>query len=595
MSGRTLADMGRRTGFRLFAAGAACLAMALAPATASAHPLGNFTINHYAALTIRPDGIAVDLVIDMAEIPAFQERQTMDSDGDGSVSDVEGTSWAAGACVTLEANLQLARGGAPLALTPGPSSVGFPPGAGGLSTLRLECAYEAPLTTPISGPTVITFADTSYTERIGWREILAAGDGTIVDTHGLPSTSPSQKLTAYPAELIKVPLDIRSATVHVRPAPAGRAASGAPTGSSAPVGAGPISSTPGGGVAGAAAVPGGVAADLPDIFRTTDLTPLVILGSLLTAVVIGAGHALTPGHGKTLMAAYLVGSRGTAVHAVGLGLSVAVSHTIGILTLALIIVGAGSILPPDVVYRVTPVVAGASIIAIGGWMLFNEVRRRRTGRSLVTVGEGPGAHEHAPIHEHAPVLARAAEPSTPVGHEHGDGEHRHDHDGLSDAPHGHDHQALGHHDQPHDHDHPHDPEASPAHAEPVAGEHSHGGIRHSHLPPAGTTLSWRGLFVLGLAGGLIPSTSALLILLGSIAAGRPAFGLVLVVAFGLGMAAVMTGVGLAMIVARTRLDRMPSRSSLGRLAAIAPLVASIAVLGLGVVLTWQAVAGTPVL
>jgi ABC-type nickel/cobalt efflux system permease component RcnA len=101
--------------------------------------------------------------------------------------------------------------------------------------------------------------------------------------------------------------------------------------------------------------------------------------------------------------------------------------------------------------------------------------------------------------------------------------------------------------------------------------------------------------VLGLAGGLIPSTSALIILLGAIAAGRPAFGLVLVIAFGVGMAAVMTGVGLAMIVARTRLNRMPSRSSLGRLAAAAPLVASIAVVALGSWLTWEAVAGTPVL
>jgi ABC-type nickel/cobalt efflux system permease component RcnA len=125
--------------------------------------------------------------------------------------------------------------------------------------------------------------------------------------------------------------------------------------------------------------------------------------------------------------------------------------------------------------------------------------------------------------------------------------------------------------------------------------HSHGGVRHTHLPPTGSSLSWRGLFALGLAGGLIPSTSALLILLGSMAAGRAAFGLVLVVAFGLGMALVMSTVGLAMILARSRLDRMPSRSALGRLAAVAPLLASVAVLTLGVVLTWQAVAGRPVL
>jgi ABC-type nickel/cobalt efflux system permease component RcnA len=125
--------------------------------------------------------------------------------------------------------------------------------------------------------------------------------------------------------------------------------------------------------------------------------------------------------------------------------------------------------------------------------------------------------------------------------------------------------------------------------------HSHGGARHSHLPASGRSLTWRGLFVLGLAGGLIPSTSALIILLGSIAAGRPAFGLLLVVAFGAGMAAVMTGVGIVMIVARTRLDRMPSRSSLGRLATAAPLLASVAVFGLGIVLTVQAIAGRPVL
>jgi ABC-type nickel/cobalt efflux system permease component RcnA len=291
-----------------------------------------------------------------------------------------------------------------------------------------------------------------------------------------------------------------------------------------------------GGVAGAVpggvtgAVPGGVAAELPASFRATDLTAIVVLGSIATAVAIGALHALTPGHGKTLMAAYLVGTRGTAVHAVGLGLSVAVSHTLGILALALLVVGAGSALPPDVVYRVTPVVAGVSIVAIGGWMLIAEVRRRTRGARLARAH----AHEHEDEHDHH-------------------------------------HGANG------------------------AGVHSHGGAAHSHLPTVGRTLTWRGLFVLGLAGGLVPSTSALIILLGSIAAGRPAFGLVLVAAFGVGMAAVMTGVGLVMIVARTRLDRMPRRSSLGRLAAAAPLVASVAVLVLGSFLTWQAVAGAPIL
>jgi len=546
--------MGRRSALRPLVATVVVGAGLLLPATAAAHPLGNFTINHFAGLTIGTDRIDLDVVIDMAEIPAFQERQAMDADGDGSVADDEAATWATGACATLATSLRLTVNGAAASLAPGASSVEFPPGAGGLSTLRLSCAYRSPLGTAIAGPTTVTFADDSYAERIGWREIVADARGTILATNGLPATSPSHRLTAYPADLIATPLDIRSATIEVRPDPAAAAPTPAPSvvPPTAAAGAGPIGTAPGGagtaGPAGVGAVPGGVAAELPDIFRTADLTPFVILASLLTAVVVGAGHALTPGHGKTLMAAYLVGSRGRAIHAVGLGLSVAVSHTLGILALALVIVGAGGVLPPDVVYRVTPVIAGASIVAIGGWMLGGEVRRRR---AVPTAGP-PAA---APEHEHA----------------------------AGDHPH---HDRVHAHEE---HSHPH------RDGGPTPGEHSHGGVRHSHLPPAGATLSWRGLFVLGLAGGLIPSTSALLILLGSIAAGRPAFGLVLVVAFGIGMAAVMTGVGLAMIVARTRLDRMPSRSSLGRLAAVAPLVASVAVVSLGVVLTWQALAGTPVL
>jgi nickel/cobalt exporter len=567
--------MGRRLAIRILAAALALSAGLLLPASVTAHPLGNFTINHYAGLSIAPDRVDLDIVIDMAEIPAFQERQTMDTDGDGSVADDEGATWATGTCVALTSKLELRRDGAVLALESGASSVGFPSGAGGLSTLRLECGFSAPLSPAIGGVGAISFSDGSYPERIGWREIVATGSGMLLETNGLPTTSPSQKLTAYPANLIATPLDIRSASIGVRPDPAGIRPS--PPAATAAPGAvrGQVATNGAGGPLPAGAVPGGVAADLPDIFRTTNLTPFVVFASLLTALVIGAGHALTPGHGKTLMAAYLVGSRGTAVHAVGLGLSVAVSHTLGILALAVVIVGAGSILPPDVVYRVTPVVAGTSIVAIGGWMLVNEIRRR-LGRVQVLAVEvavvaQPHGHDHRGGHELGVGDMGAPEHVHRGAHEDGD---EHDHE----ASHDHHHAAA----------HDHDPAAD-------LGAHSHGGVRHTHLPLPGTTLSWRGLFVLGLAGGLIPSTSALLILLGSIAAGRPAFGLVLVVAFGLGMAAVMTTVGLAMIVARTRLDRMPSRSSLGRLAAVAPLVASVAVLSLGLVLTWQAVAGTPVL
>ncbi|HEY6013436.1 MAG TPA: hypothetical protein VIU37_05500, partial [Candidatus Limnocylindrales bacterium] len=191
---------------------------------------------------------------------------------------------------------------------------------------------------------------------------------------------------------------------------------------------------------------------------------------------------------------------------------------------------------PEVVLRATPVVAAISVVAIGGWMLLGEVRRRRNR------GTAAAGHHHDHDHDHGPHP-----------------------DHVSAAAHDHS-RGDGH-------------------------EHSHGGVRHSHAPRPGSTISWRSLFVLGLAGGLIPSASALLILLGSIAAGRSAFGLVLVVAFGLGMALVMGGIGLALVVARGRLDRVRTASPLSRLSAYLPLVASVVVLGLGLYLTVQAVSG----
>jgi ABC-type nickel/cobalt efflux system permease component RcnA len=141
-------------------------------------------------------------------------------------------------------------------------------------------------------------------------------------------------------------------------------------------------------------------------------------------------------------------------------------------------------------------------------------------------------------------------------------------------PHDHDHGEVHDHDHDHDHDHGHP---------------------HPHVHAAASTITWRSLFLLGLAGGLIPSTSALLILLGAIAAGRPAFGLVLVVAFGLGMAAVMSGIGLVLVTARDRVDRVQAGTGLARVREAVPLLASVVVLGFGVVLTAQALSAVRVL
>ena len=559
----------------------------LIPALAAAHPLGNFTINHYTGIRVEPDRILLDVVLDQAEIPTFTARLDFDTDGDGEVSDAETDAGRAKACQGQSSSLALVVDGVAQTLTVTEAGLTFPPGVGGLSTMRLVCGYEATLTAPLAAGSVITYADTSFADRLGWREIVATGSGVTLagkDGGELRAASTSARLTLYPTKLLTQALADKSVAIVVTPAGptlgafdipdasplagagvGGVAAAGGsavPAMSASPAAAGsslaavvPVS---------AASVPGGVTSgDLPSIFRSADLSPIVLLVSILTAAALGAGHALTPGHGKTLMAAYLVGTRGTALHAAGLGLSVTLSHTIGILLLAGLVVGAQGVLPPDLVVKIAPFVAAISIVAIGGWMLFSEGRRRWRIRRAAA-GHLP-AHTHGDAHEHDASAAR--------DHAHGAA-----HDDWAAHDHDHDHPTA----QAHDHDHDH---------EPAPGEHSHGGVRHSHLPPTGATISWRSLFVLGLAGGLIPSASALLILLGSIAAGRPAFGFVLVVAFGLGMALVMSGIGLALVVARGRLDRVDSASTLGSVSRYLPLVASFLVFGLGIYLTFQAVAG----
>jgi nickel/cobalt exporter len=543
----------------------------LMPSLVAAHPLGNFTINHYAGIRVEPDRVLLDVVIDQAEIPTFQARLDFDADGDGDVSDAEADAGRVAACQQVAPSLGLVVAGRRIALSLTEAGLSFPPGAGGLFTMRVVCGFEGRLSDEIASGTTITFEDSAFTDRIGWREIVAEGSGVTIEAdHGDPrTTGVSARLTRYPADLLTSALADWALAITVSPGGAILPpfsipdADPVPGADTAPTAAPKAASTAAptltvvgriGAVSEAAApIPGGVSGgDLPSIFRTADLSPIVLLISLMTAVVLGAGHALTPGHGKTLMAAYLVGTRGTPVHAVGLGLSVTLSHTIGILVLAALIVGAEGLLSPDVVVRSAPVVAAVSILAIGGWMLVGEGRRR--SRIRAAAAAHADAHPQDEAHDHAERDAHA------------------DHDSQDDHEHGHEgDRALG------------------------DTTHTHGGVPHSHLPVAGSTITWRSLFVLGLAGGLIPSTSALLILLGSIAAGRPAFGLVLVIAFGLGMALVMAGIGLALVLARGRLDGVDAASPLGRVSGLVPLVASVLVFGLGLYLTFQAVAGTTTL
>ena len=573
---------GRRSGARVLRSLlAAVVLLPLAASAVLAHPLGNFTINHHAGIRVEPDRVLLDVVIDQAEIPTFQAVMDLDEDGDGEFSDDELLAAETVGCRSVGEALSLTIDGAAAPLRVMEAGVTFPPGNGGLSTMRLVCTLESPLGTPLAGPTAIVFEDRFEPARIGWREMTVTGSATTISDTDLPTESTTARLTTYPEALSAAP-DIRTATFTAIPggptlppfdvpdadpippitigevvavaatepaaAAAGDcpsdAAAGAMAGDLCPKGMNRPDSAPAEGAAEAAAqpaaLPGGEGA-IPDVLRTVPVTPILALLAFATAAFLGAGHALTPGHGKTLMAAYLVGTRGTPRHALGLGAAVSVSHTIGILGLALVVVAAERALPPDLVVRAAPIIAALTILAIGGWMLFTEVRRWLAARP--TAATAPHAY------------------------------HGHDH------PHDHPH--------PHDHDHDHSPtDVPPSAADGL--EHSHGGVTHRHVPAAGSTITWRSLFILGLAGGLIPSTNALLILLTTIAAGQPAWGIVLVGAFGLGMAAVMAGVGLAFVYARGAMERGAARAGVGRATRLVPLAASVLVLAVGVALTTQA-------
>jgi ABC-type nickel/cobalt efflux system permease component RcnA len=487
---------------------------------ALAHPLGNFTINHFAAIRIAPQAISLDIVIDRAEIPAFQELQRLDLDGDGALAPAEVERERVTACQALAPDLRLTVDGRDPPARLVAAGLSLPPGAGGLPTMRLVCQFHAALAAPIASTTAIAFEDRSFSERIGWREIVVLGDGvTVAGAH--PGAAPdaagvSGRLASYPTDLLARPLDMRSIEIAVSPGGATLAPWTAPD--ALPLDAGPADpvAPPAGGVTPASVVPGGIAEDLAALVDVRDLTPLAILGSLAIAFALGVVHALSPGHGKTIMAAYLVGAKGSSRQAVGLGLAVTVSHTLGVLALAGITLAASSVLPPERFYPILGIVSGALVIVIGLSLLWSRLR-----------GMGVGRRRHA----------------------HGQG---HDHD------HGHDHP------HPHSHPHPHEP-----------GE---------------TTVSWRGLVALGLSGGLVPSASALILLLGSIAAGRVAYGLVLVLGFGMGMAVVLAGIGLLIVHARRLVERRRSMAGFRRVVAPVQLATASLVVVLGVVLTGQAVA-----
>src|SRR5262249_28719596 len=181
----------------------------------SAHPMGNFSISHYSALSIVPGEARLDYAIDMAEIPTFQERQKMDVDHDGQVTRAESDAYLRRAQQVLTAGLSLRADGLPTPLAVRRAQLAFAPGAGNLPTLKLRLRLTAPLSHR-SGRLTLEYGDRNYPERTGWKElVVTGGSGARVVETNAPATSLSNALTSYPTDLLTAPPQQTAARVVV--------------------------------------------------------------------------------------------------------------------------------------------------------------------------------------------------------------------------------------------------------------------------------------------------------------------------------------------------------------------------------------------
>ncbi len=535
---------GKTCGARFASALAGCFwlwlcAAGVAVNPATAHPLGNFTINHFARLEPDASGIRVRYVLDMAEIPTFQESQRIDEDSDGKLSLAELDRYAERTAAQLASNLTLRDDGTSVMLHVVSKSAAVRDSGSGLPTLRLVCDFACDWPTAAAANRgagahhQLTYADNNSPERIGWREIvvrpapgLAVFDSTA---YGSPVTN---ELLAYPQDMLTAPLDERRAELSwtTNAPPAGvallRDRDGKPTEVAAPD-------------------------RLATLISAKELTPLAALFGLLVAAGLGTLHAFSPGHGKTVVGAYLVGSRGTAKHAMFLGLTVTITHTLGVFALGLVTLFASQYVVPERLYPILTFVSGAIVLIIGLSLFARRLR-------LVVVGRRE-EYDHGDDHQHlddpateldALVFAEQhARP--PVGAKIGAAGVK------TDAP--------------------------------GAFVHSHGGgAAHSHLPPGadGGRVTWRNLLALGISGGLLPCPSALVVLLAAISLHRVGYGLALVVAFSVGLAATLTAIGLLFVYA-SRFVKRPAGARGDALVRVLPVLSALVIACLGAVICYQ--------
>jgi nickel/cobalt transporter (NicO) family protein len=351
---------------RALAISGVLLVGAFGASEAAAHPLGNFSVNHLTEVEVSRDRVDVLYVLDQAEVPTFQERGL-------SAGEV-----LAHKRSEVERGLRLDVNGSAATLRPaGEPRIDFPAGQGGLKVTRVEI----PLVARVGDPRRVVLRDDTFQGRAGWKAIVAApGDGTAVRSTA-PSGDPTNRLRSYPEDALSSPLDQRGATFTVRPGGGTLEAPESP-------GAGATTTTSRGSDV------------LTGVFGDAASGEGVLLLLLLAAFGWGALHALSPGHGKAMVAAYLIGTRGTARHAFGLGATVTVTHTIGVFALGLVTLLLSQYILPEDLFPWLTLASGLLVVLVGLGVLRSRMRSVRTHH-----------HDRAHHHDH--------------GHGHDHGHHHH--------------------------------------------------------------------------------------------------------------------------------------------------------------------------
>ena len=516
------------------------LLLSIAPA-AFAHPMGNFSINHYSKIIPGAHAIEVDYIIDMAEIPTFQQMQesaVVPKAGDPSlVPYLQRESEVLGKGLTLQVD------GKPLMLRTVSRQAIFPPGAGGLPTMKMGFVFVATVPGDLTdSPASLRYRDDNYPGRAGWKEMVAVnGSGATLVSSSVPASDRSLELTNYPTDMLHSPPQTLEASLSIKAAPFGYK-------SELQAGSGWLATS--GAVASGNVVLKANSQDTPrsaftELISSKRTDFLFMTMAALIAAVLGGFHALEPGHGKTLVAAYLVGSHGKARHAVLLGAIVTASHTISVYALGLITLYASQWILPERLYPWLGIGSGLMVAGLG-FTLF--IRRYLATESYSSDGH---VHDHAHSHRHNWWGGQVREVDT---HSHSD--------------------VIVHE---HDHGERHD--------------HFHGA--ELEMPRVTRELSLSGLFALGITGGIVPCPAALVVLLGALAFHRVAFGLFLIVAFSAGLAAVLISLGLAMVYAGRFMSRFGAHGPLTQ--RWLPLASSAVITVIGVTLTLQSLFAVGVL